>query len=132
MIVYSQEKMSKRKKEKENESEPSEQLWIGFGVAFLFTSSHRYTGAGQRKRGLPSFSWNIYLPLTLNSKKEYYSLNAWYECFQIFRHCGKSHIPLKLVSSGISQFASEGPEENFLVNALINFVDLILSMIIIW
>ena len=43
-------------------------------------------------------------------------LNAWQKhlCYLICTHCGRDHIPFKLVGFGISQYLSEGSKENFL------------------
>lgn len=35
-------------------------------------------------------------------------------------HSGKKHIPVKLMSFGIHQFATDGPQANFLVYVLIS------------
>ena len=42
----------------------------------------------------------------------------WAFFFLILTPCGEKHIPFTLVNFRISQFVSEGPNENFLIYAL--------------
>ena len=61
----------------------------------------------------------IFIKRLLFQKRQLFSLRlTWAFLFLILAHCGKNHIPFKLASFWISQFASDSPKGNFWIYAL--------------